>query len=256
VTDGAFEPLEWDAQAYSRASLPQRDWARDVIERLSLEGDETVLDAGCGSGEVTLELLKQIPRGRVLAVDASVAMVDRARRILPADRTDFLQADLTDLGLNGVADRIFSNAVFHWIPDHEALFGSLFRAIRPGGILSAQCGGTGNIAAVLEAWQEVTASDPFTALGPELAPGGRFAGPGETRGLLLEAGFDDCRCWLEDRVAAPTEPRSFLQAAGLALARAALSADHFELFTDKMMEALGNPETFDFVRLNIVARRS
>lgn len=255
MSDGAFAPLEWDAQAYSRVSLPQQEWAREVIERLSLDGDETVLDAGCGSGNVTLELLERVPRGRILAVDASVAMVDQARRVLPTDRTEVLRADLTDLELDAVADRIFSNAVFHWIPDHRALFGSLFRALRPGGILSAQCGGTGNIAAILEAWQEVTSSDPFSVLGPELAPGRRFAGPDETRDLLLEAGFDECRCWLEERVAAPTDPRSFLQASGLAPARAALSADQFELFTDRMMEAMGQPETFDFVRLNILARR-
>ena len=255
MSEEASAPLEWDAAAYSRVSTPQQEWAEAVIERLPLNGDETILDAGCGSGLVTLRLLERVPRGRVIAVDASSSMVEAALDILPKERTEVLRADLTDLGLDGVADHAFSNAVFHWIPDHGALFSNLHRAIRPGGFLAAQCGGSGNIRAILAAWNEVTATEPFLEVGPELAPGRRFAGVDETRDLLVEAGFENCECWLEERVARPEDARSFLQASGLAPARSALSADQFELFTDRMMDTMGQPETFDFVRLNILARR-
>ena len=66
---------EWDASQYSRVSSPQRSWSEEVIPRLRLGGDETVLDAGCGSGEVTLKLLEQLPHGRVLAVDGSTGSI-------------------------------------------------------------------------------------------------------------------------------------------------------------------------------------
>ncbi|MDQ3850816.1 MAG: class I SAM-dependent methyltransferase, partial [Actinomycetota bacterium] len=66
---------DWDADSYHRVSEPQVAWADAVLERLALRGEETVLDAGCGSGRVTRLLLERLPRGRVIAVDSSPAMV-------------------------------------------------------------------------------------------------------------------------------------------------------------------------------------
>ena len=70
---------DWDASTYERVSDPQVAWAVAVLDRLPLDGDETVLDAGCGSGRVTEMLLERLPRGHVVAVDASASMVDQAR---------------------------------------------------------------------------------------------------------------------------------------------------------------------------------
>src|SRR4051794_41268429 len=136
----------WDAAAYHRVSAPQLEWAEKVLERLPLEGDETVLDAGCGAGNVTQLLLDRLPRGHVVAVDSSESMVEHARQALDPDRTTVLQADLAELELDEPVDAAFSNAVFHWVPDHDALFARLHAALRPGGPLVAQCGGEGNVA--------------------------------------------------------------------------------------------------------------
>ncbi|MGE5283294.1 MAG: hypothetical protein ACM3N0_13425 [Chloroflexota bacterium] len=61
-------PREWDAAVYQRVSIPHEEWAGSVLDRLELRGDETVLDAGCGSGRVTAMLIERLPRGRVVAV--------------------------------------------------------------------------------------------------------------------------------------------------------------------------------------------
>ena len=71
---------EWDAQRYERVSGPQVSWGRTVIERIPLRGDETALDAGCGTGRVTRLLAERLPRGRVIGVDGSRAMVEEATR--------------------------------------------------------------------------------------------------------------------------------------------------------------------------------
>ncbi|MBA3328711.1 MAG: methyltransferase domain-containing protein, partial [Solirubrobacterales bacterium] len=120
--------------------------AAEVLHRLDLRGDETVLDAGCGSGRVTRMLLDRLPRGRVIAVDASPDMVGRAREEL-GPGADVRRADLATLRLQTAesVDAVFSNAVFHWVDDHDALFASLAGALRPGGRLVAQCGGEGNV---------------------------------------------------------------------------------------------------------------
>src|ERR1700742_3319538 len=73
---------DWDATTYDRISAPQQRWAAEQLDRLALTGDELVLDAGCGSGKITLELVTRVPRGRVYAVDAAPSMAEHARRAL------------------------------------------------------------------------------------------------------------------------------------------------------------------------------
>ena len=143
-----------------------------------------MLDAGCGSGRVTRVLLERLPRGRVIAVDASPDMVARAREELAREAVDVRQADLATLSLGGgeQVDAVFSNATFHWIADHDALFARLAAALRPGGRVSVQCGGEGNVAAVQA--QALRAADD-AGLGDRFADWRgpwNFAGAGADRG--------------------------------------------------------------------------
>ncbi|MGH2874898.1 MAG: class I SAM-dependent methyltransferase, partial [Solirubrobacteraceae bacterium] len=83
---------DWDATTYDRISAPQQGWAAEQLDRVRLDGDEVVLDAGCGSGRVTAELVARVPRGRVYAVDAAPSMVAHAREAL-GDRATVLCQD-------------------------------------------------------------------------------------------------------------------------------------------------------------------
>jgi trans-aconitate 2-methyltransferase len=157
---------DWDARTYERVSGPQARWAEEVLDRLALEGHETVLDAGCGSGRVTKMLLDRLPRGHVVAVDSAPSMVAEAREALDPGRATVLQADLAEVVLDEAVDAAFSNAVFHWVPDHDALFASVFDALRPGGRLVAQCGGEGNVEPFLRHAQAVGEREPYA---PHLA---------------------------------------------------------------------------------------
>jgi trans-aconitate 2-methyltransferase len=117
---------EWDGASYDRISGPQEALGRAVLERMRLDGAETVLDAGCGSGRVTEALIERVPRGRVIAVDASASMVEQARVRLgeraEVHELDLLDLDLEKLGLEEPIDAILSTATFHWVLDHDALF--------------------------------------------------------------------------------------------------------------------------------------
>ncbi len=133
-----------------------------MLERLPLRGDETVLDVGCGSGRLTAELLERLPRGRVVAVDLSRNMLETARgHLLPrfGSRVTLMQADMQELPFDRVAEGIFSSAAFHWATDHERLFRSLFRALKPGGWMEAQCGGGPNLARI-RGWGTQLAAQP------------------------------------------------------------------------------------------------
>ena len=195
---------DWDAETYHRVSEPQFEWGRKVLARLPLRGDETVMDAGCGTGRLTALLLERLPRGRVLAVDQSATMLAAARERLHEHfpgRVEFLATDLLTLDLERCCDAIFSTATFHWVPDHDQLFVRLFRALRPGGRLVAQCGGGENLRRL---HQRARALAGAPALAPHFV-GWRepwvFADPEGTARRLRAAGFIDVETGLE---AAPT----------------------------------------------------
>jgi trans-aconitate 2-methyltransferase len=185
---------------------------RDVLGRLSLAGDETVLDAGCGSGRVTEALLGRLPKGRVIAIDSSASMIAAARRRLGrADgRLEIRRADLLELDLDPPVDAILSTATFHWIADHDALFARLYAALRPRGQLVAQCGGEGNIEILRGKAEPLLADDRYAAHFLGWRPPWHYAGPRETEKRLLAAGFCSSECWLQPAPQQPEHPREFL----------------------------------------------
>ena len=170
-----------------------------MLDRLPLEGDEVVLDAGCGSGRVTEVLVERVPDGRVIAIDGSEEMVSKAREIL-GSRADIRHGDLEELELEEKVDAIFSNAVFHWIKDHRNLFARLRASLAPGGRLVAQCGGRGNVASLAQVILAVAQERPVRQVpGARCPKAWNFRGDEETAEILDAVGFSDVRCWLEPK---------------------------------------------------------
>jgi trans-aconitate 2-methyltransferase len=247
---------DWDAKTYDRLAAPQEEWAREVLARLPLEGGETVLDAGCGSGRVTRLLAERLPRGRVIGVDGSGSMVFEARSNL-ADlgaQVEVVHSDLLALELEDPVDVVFSNATLHWVLDHDLLFRRLRAALKPGGRLVAQCGGEGNVAEWIEATKAAAARPEFAAAFEGWPGPWNFAGPGETEERLRGAGFTEVRCWLEQKVVEPDDPRDFVAVVGLASHHERLPAEQREPFTEAVLAGLSEPLVLRYVRLNIEAR--
>jgi trans-aconitate 2-methyltransferase len=240
----------WDALTYDRSSEPQQVWASEVLARLQgIPQDAMVLDVGCGTGRVTEALAALVPRGRVLAVDASTDMVGLACRRL-GDRVEVWCQDVLDLELDEPVDAIVSTATLHWVTDHERLWTRLAQALRPGGVLEVQCGGEGNIDRVREVIDAV-ARDAH----PELVEWSPwvFAGPQETERRLREAGFTEVRCWLEERPTHPQDVNAFVRTSILAAHLARLPEDRREPFAAAVVAGVCLP--LDYVRLNASAVR-
>ncbi|MGD9734568.1 MAG: methyltransferase domain-containing protein [Solirubrobacterales bacterium] len=243
---------EWDAASYQRVSVPHEEWARALMQRLPLSGEETVLDAGCGTGRVTRMLVERLPQGRVVAVDGSEAMVAKVREVLR--RVDAaLVADLTQLELPERADAAVSSAVFHWIADHEALFARMRAALRPGARFEAQCGGEGNIEEFRRLSNEVAAREPYASHLTEFEEPWLYAGPGETEERLRAAGFEQVKVWLQPWEVTPEDPRSFMRTLILKPQIDTLPPELHEPFLDDVLAASGEPLGLRYVRLNISA---
>ena len=244
---------DWDAATYDRVSAPQVEWAERVLERLPLRGDETVLDAGCGSGRVTRMLLERLPHGHVVAVDSAESMVEHARHALDPERATVFRADLTELEVHEPVDAVFSNAVFHWIADHDALFARLHTALRPGGLLVAQCGGKGNVERFHTAAREVGAEEPYARHLAGWQGPWNFAGAEETAERLERAGFTEIETWLEPYPVTPPDPTGFLRAVCLGPHLEQLPEELRAGYVEAVCRRCG--AELDYVRLNIDAKK-
>jgi trans-aconitate 2-methyltransferase len=243
---------DWDAATYHRVSGPHVEWASALLDRLELRGDETVLDAGCGSGRVTLMLLERLPHGRVVAVDQAPSMVEHARETL-GERAQVFQADLMELQLEQPVDAVFSNAVFHWVPDHERLFARLFAALRPGGRLVAQCGGKGNVQRFHAAAREVASHTPYAEHLAGWKGPWNFAGADETAARLERAGFEQVRTWLEPYPVVPDDSENYLRTVCLGYHLEQLPSELRDAYVRDVLARAG--EELDYVRLNAIAQR-
>ena len=249
-------PRDWDAGTYARISDPQFEWAMEVLDRLPLKGDETVLDAGCGSGRVTKELQHRLPDGHVFAVDGSESMVEKARETLDPDRTTAWVSDLVELEVPEPVDAILSTATFHWIPDHPALFERLYAALKPGGRLVVQCGGAGNIEKFHSHLHAAADLGDYAEYFEGMDEPWNFATPAQTAQRLAKAGFVDVDTWLQDKPVTPPEPREFLRVVCLGHHLERLPDELREQFVDLVCELAGSPLVLDYVRLNMDASKA
>lgn len=247
-------PRDWDADTYDRVSDPQFGWGMEVLERLELAGDESAIDAGAGSGRVSEQLLARLPRGKLLVVDGSQAMLTKARERL-GDRVSYLEADLAELEVPEPADLIFSTATFHWIADHDGLFARLFAALRPGGRLHAQCGGAGNVAEHATAIAATATKEPYREHFEQMPVYWNFATAEDTERRLSAAGFEQVEAWLEPKPLEPEHPREFLRTVTLGPHLARLPEELRDPFLDGVLAASPEPLRLDYVRLNMTARR-
>jgi trans-aconitate 2-methyltransferase len=173
---------------------------------------------------------------------------------LPRDRATVLRAELTELRLDQPVDAVFSNAVFHWIADHDRLFERLHAALRPGGRLVAQCGGEGNVKRFHRAARDAAAGDPFAAHLAGWKGPWNFAGPEETATRLDRAGFEDVATWLEPYPVVPDDPGDYLRTVCLGYRLEQLPDELRDRYVEAVLERAD--AELDYVRLNITATRA
>lgn len=183
---------KWDAAEYAANSAVQHGWARELMARLQLRGDECVLDVGCGDGKVTAEMARALPHGSVVGTDVSPEMIAFAQKKFPAPENQnltFQVMDAREIRFAGQFDLVFSNAALHWVDDHPAFLRGAAAALKPAGRLIVSCGGKGNAHEVFLAIRPEMRLKRWRGFFREIPRSYFFYTPADYKKWLLKCGF-------------------------------------------------------------------
>ncbi|WP_372635632.1 methyltransferase domain-containing protein [Cohnella sp.] len=252
---GSTQKIHWQADGYDETMSFVSRYGEDLIDWLKPEEGETIVDYGCGTGDLAAAIAKK--GANVYGLDISPEMVERARKKYPDIR--FRCVDGMDWRADFEYDAVFSNAALHWMKDSEAAIRSFLSGLRAGGRFVAEFGGAGNVQAIVSATrqtlQEEGAEDRFVM--PWY-----FPSIGEYASLLEEHGMEVRTAILLDR---PTllekgeaGMRDWIEMFGTAMFPDATPAEAERWMgkaTDKLTDALydGRSWTADYRRLRVIA---
>ena len=127
---------DWDAALYRRFEDDRTRPARELLARVPLDTAKLAFDLGCGPGNSTELIAERFPQADLIGVDSSPAMLEEAKKRLPAAR--FEHGDLTSWSFATSPDLLFANAVFQWVPNHPSVLQRLLGELRPDGVLAVQ----------------------------------------------------------------------------------------------------------------------
>jgi trans-aconitate methyltransferase len=156
VNDYQKQTDNWNAEDYARNSSAQELWANELISKLSLKGNESLLDIGCGNGRITNEIARRLPFGYVIGIDSSESMIELSSKSITNNNLSFYVMSATDIHLDKKFDIAFSNATLHWVKEHPAVLASLKKHLNPNAKILFQMGGKGNALEIVSTLEQVT----------------------------------------------------------------------------------------------------
>lgn len=263
----------WDAQTYDEVSrLVQYRWGQQILEWRKWNGDETVMDAGCGSGLLTKLLARRVPRGKVYGVDMDSNMIKQAKSNLKdVENVEIVRSDISDVKLPTKLDVICSNAALHWVRNHKKVFQHFWKMLKydsdkPRQLL-IQCGGHGNLRRILLLIRGVMNLNEFNKYFKNMNQPWCFAKPDDTTTLLRKIGYVNIKVHLHnDRVTLTNREiySRFVKTVVMKPFLECLPDDEtrnrfLEFFLDEVeskstsMKKSETPWSLDYVRLNIIA---
>ncbi|ESS71439.1 putative methyltransferase 235L [Methyloglobulus morosus KoM1] len=186
----------WNAEDYERNSQAQQQWGRELIANLNLRGEEDILDLGCGDGKVTAEIAHLVGSGSVVGIDNSIQMIELAKEKYLQNKhpnLSFQVMNASDLSFEDCFDVVFSNAVLHWVKNHQPVIEGLYKSLRVGGKILLRMGGKGDAAVILSVMDDFKASNRWAQYFTEFEFPFTFLGVDDYQVLLKAAGFSEKR---------------------------------------------------------------
>jgi trans-aconitate 2-methyltransferase len=254
----------WDASTYNKVSSNvQLEWGRKLLEKRRWIGNEIVMDAGAGSGNLTRILADKVPGGQVYAVDADYNMVQQAKSNLSRWRNvQVIHSSMDNVNLPTKVDIIFSNSALHWILDQEGVFSHFWQLLKSDGELLIECGGYGNVEKTLSLIFKIMHSDQFKEHFANWKQSWYFPKPDETERLLQKARFKNIQVNLSKLTTTFSDRESFANFVKTVIMKAFLGylpdAKNKDQFVNAFLnefERSSGAWSLDFMRLGISARK-
>ncbi len=140
--------MEWNSALYDKKHDFVAEYGKGLLEFVPKNDGQAILDLGCGTGVLTVQLADLC--NKIVGVDSSQSMIDKAKKQF--GNIEFMVCDALALPFENEFDVVFSNAVFHWISDHDAMLKTIHKVLKPQGLLVCEFGASGNIAAIENAF--------------------------------------------------------------------------------------------------------
>jgi trans-aconitate 2-methyltransferase len=183
----------WDATLYQGSYAFVWQHGEQLLNLLSPQPGERILDVGCGTGQLTQQIA--LAGAEVMGIDAAPSMIEQARQNYPDLK--FAVADARDFQVEQPFDAVFSNAALHWILEPDAVIRCIYQALKPGGRFVVEFGGKGNVDKIVKALHSVLSATGCAS--PETSEFWYFPGIGEYATRLEHQGFDVTYAVLFDR---------------------------------------------------------
>jgi trans-aconitate methyltransferase len=131
--------MKWNADKYDSGCCPQAQASRELLKCAGVRVADSVLDLGCGTGAVTVELARIAREGRVTGIDPSGEMLAKARRNADDfDNVAIQRGNALNMDFQDEFDVVVSNSALHWIKDQEPALKNVHAALKPGGRAALQ----------------------------------------------------------------------------------------------------------------------
>ena len=193
---------KWDAEDYYKSFADQQKWARELILKLALIGNERVLDIGCGDGRTTAEVANQLPNGSILGIDNSEEMIHFARKKFALKKFPNLAFEIMDaknLSFGSEFDVVFSNSCLHWIIDHLPVLEGIKKSLKPSGKAFLQMAGRGSGSKIVKAMEGNIKSEKWSRYFTDFSNPYGLYGPEEYKAWLKRVGLKAKRVQLIPR---------------------------------------------------------
>jgi trans-aconitate 2-methyltransferase len=263
---------DWNPELYNRFRRYREEPFLAILERLKLDGNESILDLGCGSGENTIELARRSPHGDAWGIDSSAAMIDAANKLLEGvepevrARVTFQLADIREFSGEAPPEYslVFSNAALQWVPGHREIFQHIYGALYPGGRVVVQMPKNDQETAQVTILKLASEPPWKEMLASVTVPSRAVPGPERYNKLLAEIGFTEVDCYehvFQHPMDSPRDVVDWSRATTLRPFLGALPTDQHDAFISAVEERLTRaygtkgPLIFPFRRLFIWGTR-
>ncbi|WP_311213278.1 MULTISPECIES: trans-aconitate 2-methyltransferase [unclassified Arthrobacter] len=258
--------MKWDPSKYVEFGNHRDRPFHDLVVRVQASEPGTIVDLGCGPGNLTATLTERWPGARVVGVDSSEEMLRKAGALTQQfNHLEFTQGDIADWSPSADTDVVVSNAALQWVPGHQELLAGWLRALKPGAWFALQV--PGNFTSPSHTLMRQLAESPqwSARLGGVLRHDGAVGSPADYLGIMLDAGCSaDAWETIYQQVLPGSDPvLQWVRGTGLRPVLAALSGEEaadFEAEYASMLReaypATSHGTVYPFRRIFAVARKN